>query len=1103
MIYHCNVRGFESKKDSITGIINQVKPNILTLNETHMNGNKKPELYGYFSYARNRPDKSMGGVATCVSNKELGNTISMKYGEGNHEYIVTRHGKFAKPISIINIYGEQEGRTGNDEVEDKWSVIIKELEVIEKRGESAIIIGDLNKHVGNIIPGNNLKCSPGGKMVRNLINTGKYTLVNATSKAQGGPFTRYEPSNPNDDCRKSALDLIIISNDLVKYVEVMKIDKSLSLTPARVISKSKVVYSDHYAIILKFNDLPLKSQLNLPVYKYTRWNTNKVGGWETYKELTNNNAKLEEVTQEGIDNATEAMKKISKAIDKSKFQAFGKVKVKDTPLYKKEIDALYTKKTKLLLEKDFDEKDVKVKEVDKEIAEQLLSEQRKNLENELSKLKEIKAQKGRAASVFHLKERIVGSKKSQQEPAVIRDPDTKEYVTDAKEIKRISLKYCVDLLTNREPKDGYEEIVEMKRRVHKERMAEIIEDEFDFTRKFFDDCLEAVKKKNNKKYDFILKSGSSLQEALFHLFKYVWNTEEKPEQWRRTTIIQLHKKNSKDNLENYRNIHTKVDVPKLFGFMVTRQAKIPIIQNMSSYQIGTKPGHRSEEHLFVVKMVISLYSTHKKPIILQLYDIKKFFDREVLVDGMDALYSSGVRGKLYRLLFMLNKNTIVKVNTGVGTTEEAETGENIGQGTGEGAIISAANISDGITKAFKHSSQEISYGEEMLQPLLFQDDIARVCDTVEAAQHGNALVNHVMESKLLDFNLDKSVYIIVGNHSVRKSLEKEFEETPLTLAGVPMKEVTQEKYLGDQIHQLGNSESVLATIKARAGQVSAAIVEIRSIIEDCRADSVGGIIAGLDIWEASVIPFLLNNSSVWGEIPQKALDMLEDLQIKFLRCLLATPRSTPTPALLWETGSLTMLSRIDTRKLMFYHHVMSLDTCTVARKVADIAVRAGHPGLMREYTKLCAQYNLPSALNTPKGVWKRLVKTAISEGSKTKLLEQIQNKYKKLNYDALKHEKFEIKEYLKELRLSDARMKFRIRSKMVETIAFNFSNDPININRLWQCTHCDKIDSQSHVLICDSYKHLRKDKNLGSDRDLVAYFRDVISLRDKIDEEFL
>ena len=84
-----------------------------------------------------------------------------------------------------------------------------------------------------------------------------------------------------------------------------------------------------------------------------------------------------------------------------------------------------------------------------------------------------------------------------------------------------------------------------------------------------------------------------------------------------------------------------------------------------------------------------------------------------------------------------------------------------------------------------------------------------------------------------------------------------------------------------------------------------------------------------------------------------------------------------------------------------------------------------------------------------------------------------------------------------------ARWKFWIRSKMVKTIAFNFSSDPVHINRLWQCTHCDRIDSQSHVLICEGYKHLRKDKNLGSDSDLVAYFRDVISLRDKIDEEVL
>ena len=61
------------------------------------------------------------------------------------------------------------------------------------------------------------------------------------------------------------------------------------------------------------------------------------------------------------------------------------------------------------------------------------------------------------------------------------------------------------------------------------------------------------------------------------------------------------------------------------------------------------------------------------------------------------------------------------------------------------------------------------------------------------------------------------------------------------------KKTDQEKYLGDQIHQLGNAESILATIKARKGQVSAAIFEIKNVLEDCRADTIGGICAGIDI----------------------------------------------------------------------------------------------------------------------------------------------------------------------------------------------------------------------------------------------------------------
>jgi hypothetical protein len=132
-----------------------------------------------------------------------------------------------------------------------------------------------------------------------------------------------------------------------------------------------------------------------------------------------------------------------------------------------------------------------------------------------------------------------------------------------------------------------------------------------------------------------------------------------------------------------------------------------------------------------------------------------------------------------------------------------------------------------------------------------------VFESVEAAQHGNELVSHVMETKLLDFNLDKSCYLVVGKSEYKKAISNQLESVP----EFPMNEVTQEKYLGDYIHQNGNPNSVLATIKARSGLVTSAIMWI---------NVVGGLCAGIDIWELSVIPFLLNNSSIWADIPQAA-----------------------------------------------------------------------------------------------------------------------------------------------------------------------------------------------------------------------------------------
>ena len=112
----------------------------------------------------------------------------------------------------------------------------------------------------------------------------------------------------------------------------------------------------------------------------------------------------------------------------------------------------------------------------------------------------------------------------------MKDPKTKDTLTNRNEIKQASLNYCVELLTNRSPKEGYEEETRMKDLIHSLRMEENLENDVEFTKKTFENSLKEVKKKNEKKYEFVVRSGKSFKEASFNLFSLLWNTEVKLEQ---------------------------------------------------------------------------------------------------------------------------------------------------------------------------------------------------------------------------------------------------------------------------------------------------------------------------------------------------------------------------------------------------------------------------------------------------------------------------------------------------------------------------------------------------------------------------------------------
>ena len=149
---------------------------------------------------------------------------------------------------------------------------------------------------------------------------------------------------------------------------------------------------------------------------------------------------------------------------------------------------------------------------------------------------------------------------------------------------------------------------------------------------------------------------------------------------------------------------------------------------------------------------------------------------------------------------------------------------------------------------------------------------------------GNKFLSSLMEEKLLTFNTNKSVCIVLGENESARKIKQSLTENPLPLGRNVMRTVSQYMYLGVVLHEGGASASALATINKRSSRVKQIIFEIKAIIEDSRMDSIGGISSGLDLWQLIVVPYLYGSLECFPDIPAEGMKKLNDLHILFFRC---------------------------------------------------------------------------------------------------------------------------------------------------------------------------------------------------------------------------
>ena len=235
----------------------------------------------------------------------------------------------------------------------------------------------------------------------------------------------------------------------------------------------------------------------------------------------------------------------------------------------------------------------------------------------------------------------------------------------------------------------------------------------------------------------------------------------------------------------------------------------------------------------------------------------------------------------------LTTDTKIKVNTRFGLSQPTNVGAVIGQGTIGGALVSQAVLDEAVMEHFIPGSDlHLNYGSVPLAPFMYQDDLVNGTEDISKARIANDKVDHLMKQRGLSLNEDKSVVMVIGSKKQKEKIANELKDNPLMCGTFETKEKQTEKYLGQILSSAGLADSVAVTIEARLGKIKGACHEIAHIINDWRAQAIGGIDTAIFLWETCCISSLMNGSGTWVDISAKTEKTLNSIQQWFIRLIL-------------------------------------------------------------------------------------------------------------------------------------------------------------------------------------------------------------------------
>jgi exonuclease III len=413
-------------------------------------------------------------------------------------------------------------------------------------------------------------------------------------------------------------------------------------------------------------------------------------------------------------------------------------------------------------------------------------------------------------------------------------------------------------------------------------------------------------------------------EPLTILFNYVWEKGIYPDKWSEGIIQPLHKKGSRNEPDNYRKLTLMACMGKIFEAIINKRLvfQSEATNSIDHNQFGFCKGCRTSDNVFIIDTLISHQKSKKKPLYITFVDFSKAFDFVNRTFLYYKLIQHGYGGKLLKIVQSLFEKSSARVRW------NGQLGPNIDSTFGvlQGGIISPKLFNLYLADISNHLNQShgITVNETTFTHLLYADDLILISESAIGMQ---VLIDDLIaycKKWHLIINSDKTK---VMTFSGRRNSEV---SATFFLDGEILEPVNSYKYLGHIISNAPKTYNLMYEHLATQAQkaMHAMKENIKSIVGYLPPN------LNLKMFDTHILPILEYNSEIWFSVDE--INVIEKIQLKFLKNLLGVRRQTSTIAVLADTGRFPLLYRQQASAIKYFHRLKSKDCPLLVKLCYDI-----------------------------------------------------------------------------------------------------------------------------------------------------------------------